>query len=279
MNNRAVKKCLSCGGEFSVKRSHAHKSFYCSKGCMATDYKKRMIGEKNPNFKNAGARVCVWCGETYNSYNKRRKFCSLDCSHKSQRKNKTSTKKDHKSKTKKREYFCKQCGDKTTKGRTYCVDCSPRGKTYNRLCKTCGKTYEALKSGNKYYCSMKCAGVGRRGKGNPNYKHGLKPISKMIRDCHKNRELIKHILKRDKYVCQKCGQIGHELHVDHIYPFNKIFKEFLNLNSNIKDKRQLFSLSLKYGPFWDEENMRVLCKKCNTTRPYKNISRNKVVEA
>ena len=44
-----------------------------------TAIKRDFVGDKNPNFKNAGEKICTYCGNKYHSYNKTRKYCSHDC--------------------------------------------------------------------------------------------------------------------------------------------------------------------------------------------------------
>jgi hypothetical protein len=46
---------------------------------MAAAYKVRLAGEANPNFRNAGLRKCVGCGDTFKSYFSTRKYCSRQC--------------------------------------------------------------------------------------------------------------------------------------------------------------------------------------------------------
>ena len=68
--------------------------------------------------------------------------------------------------------------------------------------------------------------------------------------------------------------MGGDLEVDHIYEFSNIFSTFIAeyeaLDIN-EDKYELFSLALKYPAFWNKENLRTLCRKCNRER------RNRVV--
>lgn len=73
------KPCIGCGEAIRLSRSKAVKVFYCSKSCMAQDYKKRLAGSANPNFRGAGDRVCVSCGHSYRSYDSARKYCSRSC--------------------------------------------------------------------------------------------------------------------------------------------------------------------------------------------------------
>lgn len=38
-----------------------------------------MRGANNPNFKNAGRKICEVCEKTFHHYNKARRFCSMAC--------------------------------------------------------------------------------------------------------------------------------------------------------------------------------------------------------
>lgn len=70
------------------------------------------------------------------------------------------------------------------------------------------------------------------------------------------------ILKRDKYTCVQCHQIGGNLHVDHKKKFSIIFNEFLK-STQETNKYKLFTKAMKYKDFWDKSNLQVLCRKCN----------------
>ena len=54
-------RCPTCSKDFWVKRSHADKTTYCSKDCMVTGYRSRLLGAGNPNFRNAAQKFCVQC--------------------------------------------------------------------------------------------------------------------------------------------------------------------------------------------------------------------------
>lgn len=77
-----ILNCLYCGKQIHVTPSLASKTKYCSKKCMGLDYKKRQVGKQNPNFRDAGHKKCLQCGEVYHSYIKTRKYCSQVCYHK-----------------------------------------------------------------------------------------------------------------------------------------------------------------------------------------------------
>ena len=50
---RICKKCVVCEKEIFIKPSHSEKSgTYCSHSCMANDYKERLKGANNPNWKD-----------------------------------------------------------------------------------------------------------------------------------------------------------------------------------------------------------------------------------
>jgi ribosomal protein L37E len=60
---------------------------------MAAAYRERMVGEGNGRFSAASFRVCVGCGQQYESYHKARKYCSHEC-YANQEMNKYAPKKD-----------------------------------------------------------------------------------------------------------------------------------------------------------------------------------------
>lgn len=74
-----VKLCAWCSEPYDVKPSHASGSTYCSKQCMGRHYRVRMTGPSNPNFRDAGRKVCETCGGEFRHYNKRRRFCNDQC--------------------------------------------------------------------------------------------------------------------------------------------------------------------------------------------------------
>jgi predicted nuclease of restriction endonuclease-like RecB superfamily len=46
---------------------------------MSEGYKARMKGDSNPNYSDAGHRICIACGHEYTSYQSVRKYCDQDC--------------------------------------------------------------------------------------------------------------------------------------------------------------------------------------------------------
>ena len=94
-------------------------------------------------------------------------------------------------------------------------------------------------------------------------------IAQLIRESRKNRNLVKRVLKRDKFTCQECKQHGGDLEVDHIVPFSQLLNAFLQQYAMLDTKmfaHELQSIALKHPPFWDTLNLRTLCRKCNWMR-------------
>jgi hypothetical protein len=71
-------KCRVCE-TIAPATVHQKRKTYCSKGCMASDYKVIFKGSLNPNYSNAGYHACLICNIKFKSYQKNRKFCSLKC--------------------------------------------------------------------------------------------------------------------------------------------------------------------------------------------------------
>ena len=60
----------------------------------------------------------------------------------------------------------------------------------------------------------------KKGVENHNWKGGITPENKKIRESQDYKQWRKHVFNRDRYTCQACGQIGGKLHVDHELPFS-----------------------------------------------------------
>lgn len=79
--NRVAKPCAMCGSLVERKAFLVAKSnrFFCCRKCKDQFQRRQYAGKDNPNYKNAGARICIGCGKTFKSYNKERKFCGTGC--------------------------------------------------------------------------------------------------------------------------------------------------------------------------------------------------------
>lgn len=163
-----------------------------------------------------------------------------------------------------KNWKCKTCPIFVIRRHKYCSSvCRKKVNEIIVYCQSCNNKIVRRPSevSPSNFCSQKCRYS--KPQFNANWKGGKKQLSSLIRECDKNKSLIKKILKRDKYTCQKCYQIGGQLEVDHIKKFSIIFDEFIKINKTEKNKYILFKIAQKHKPFWDEKNLQVLCKKCN----------------
>lgn len=87
-----------------------------------------------------------------------------------------------------------------------------------------------------------------------NWKGGITKINKLIRTHPKNINWIKTCMKRDKYTCQKCKQLGGELEVHHIVPVSLLIKK-----NKIITKEQIRTCK----ELWNLKNGITLCKLCH----------------
>lgn len=272
------KHCENCDCIYIT--SHPKTSKHCSRKCLSEVYKRTMLGSNNPNYKNSRRKTCLFCEKNYLSYNKERKFCSQSCSlkfrwlfnrksiiRKPKKKKKKPVPKIKITKTRpSKKWYCLECSTEVERRVKWC--CSSCRKQFHLIkiqCTHCKKDIlrykkQIIKDKN-FFCSKKCQVSNP--KFNPNWRGGKKTLSSLIRDCDKNKFLIKKILKRDRYTCKYCNQVGGQLEVDHIKKFSLIFDNFIKINKEEKDKYILLNLAQKHEPFWNEENLQVLCKKCN----------------
>lgn len=280
-----IKQCEVCKKEFQVKPSHYNKRKHCSRICMSETYEKIMSGENNPNFRDKGLKKCSLCRNDFYSYNTKRKYCSHLCASKSNRVNGNFIKTEKKCPScgvsfvslkkncdkcsgfrLKKQWRCIKCKKHVLRKRKFCSSkCRTVDKRKTIPCICCGilleRTLSEIRKSNNHFCSKICRY--KKPEYNPNWKNGIKPITSLIRDSNKNKNLIKFILKRDKFTCQRCKKIGGQLEVDHIKKFSLIFNEFFTGNIKKLDKYEVLKKALQYKPFWDKDNLQVLCKKCN----------------
>lgn len=71
--------CVVCCVLFRIKKSHSKRRKTCSKTCMSKYCQSRMIGQNNPNYKDAGRKTCKSCGKEFKSYSTPRLFCNNNC--------------------------------------------------------------------------------------------------------------------------------------------------------------------------------------------------------
>lgn len=117
---------------------------------MASDYKNRMGGEGNPNWKNV-FKICETCGNNFKTYQPTSKFCSQSCAGRSDKnieKLKSICHIPRQKKIKKKKYVKVKVQQKRGP--------KPRPLTPNRICEHCNKPYHSYNKTRKY-CSVKCS--------------------------------------------------------------------------------------------------------------------------
>lgn len=161
---RVVKVCPVCQAVFLVKASHADKSTYCSRPCMASAYQSRLRGQSNPHYTAADRRVCLHCATSYRSYHKTRRFCSLECARAAkfllgtERRQIRAAEKAAKADSARaraiaRSRLCLSCGGLSGKYH-WCMTCRLHGKHLKpprtSTCSTCSVT---VNRPNRKYCA------------------------------------------------------------------------------------------------------------------------------
>jgi hypothetical protein len=87
-----------------------------------------------------------------------------------------------------------------------------------------------------------------------NWKGGITPIAKQIRNCFKYRQWRSDVFTRDDFTCQKCNQRGGNLEAHHKKPFAKILTEY-----KIKTVEQ----AIICEELWNINNGETMCCKCH----------------
>lgn len=187
-----------------------------------------MIGENNPNFRNASIKTfnCSNCGKEFNrkTYGNI-KTCSKECL--LSKISKTHTGKIIFNKRPKThltydKIVCK-CGNKKDPKAETCINCFQiKKKRHNKNCVVCNIEFEP-KTNRSKTCSKKCLikhfQLTSKWDRNPNWKGGVCSLNQVERRSNKFKEWRLSVFERDKYTCQDCGKLGGTLHAHHILPF------------------------------------------------------------
>lgn len=223
------KHCKFCGGEFRVKPSHYNRSTYCSRQCMAADYKTRLQGVNNPHYSAASKRICTVCGKEYQSYNKTRKYCSWHCAGLSDANIEKlriicHIPKQHRQRIG-RNCKCKACGQQffSIQRRNYCIRCATYGTKSNRVCVICGQQFKS--SAPQKTCSVKCHSVLKselqRGEKSHRWQGGKTLATSIFRGSLEYKNWRSAVFQRDDYTCQLCHDRGGKLSAHHIRLFSQ----------------------------------------------------------
>ena len=148
------------------------------------------------------------------------------------------------------------------------------GKNYafHESCQVCGYSYVSQKGKLGLFCSPCCSNKGEnnarygvRGKDSPlfgmkfphrsgidnsNWKGGITPESKLIRNSNDYVEWYKAVFLRDCFICQMCGRQGGNLNAHHMESFNSNKKMRTLISNGItlcEDCHKKFHHQFGYG--------------------------------
>jgi len=123
-------KCMNCNKIFMKYKSQKPK--FCCRSCQS-EYQKKMVGEKNPNWKGGSIYklTCKKCGKVFHG-KKDRIYCSLSCKSKDQDKS-----------------HLKRINKKGNKNPNW------KGNIMNKICPNCYEEFRSKRITQKY-CSKKC---------------------------------------------------------------------------------------------------------------------------
>lgn len=208
-SRRNPAKCPVCGQEFTPNR--ARNQIYCSTECYlsTTGYPK----------------ACEQCGNKFTAKRPSTKYCSVECSAKTQRNRITIA--------------CEQCGKKfrvpkSQKHRRFCSEeCFQASLRITLICEKCKKPFDVPKSKKKRrFCSRKCFDEYRN---TPAWKEQVRaqitysPNAQNYRGANWDEQREK-ALKRDGNRCMVCGTKKRVLHVHHIIPFHDFDGDWIAAN-------------------------------------------------
>jgi hypothetical protein len=274
----AKKQCEVCGIMFPCKPSHQPTRRCCSRACQTINARIIFQGERNPNWRGGFKRDCVVCGKPITSipcFAKTKKYCSRACQGTGCRGTQIGEKSPrwkggakasqqrYRAKQPKRprrvsRRKCKICGKgPIRKGRTMHPGCrpSPRFGQWLMTCIDCGITKRVHAKLTQTRCKP-CQVKRVFGADNPNWKGGITPTHRKIRNSPEYAAWRIAVFTRDNYTCVFCGQKGGKLNADHIKSFAKHPDLRLELT-----------------------NGRTLCVPCHkTTETYLAKGRRKIVE-
>jgi hypothetical protein len=223
-----MKTCMNCGKEYEPKIKDTERSKFCDRKCQC-QYRKK-------HYRIMQAFICKYCGKEFNPKGYDRvTYCSRECAYK-----------DHEAKPKEPKPIiisqCVICGKEFQGKGKYCSDECRRTKGRNdyyakykvtvrdtneyieKKCALCGIVFRTnYRASMRRFCSDKC--MDRYFK--EEYKATRK---KQMKVAFVKQVYFEKIYKRDKGICQICGQlVKHDKEpsdimaatIDHITPLSR----------------------------------------------------------
>ena len=114
------------------------------------------------------------------------------------------------------------------------------------------------------------------GASNWNWKSGIAPLEKKIRQSLEYKQWRNEVFKRDRFTCVECGLVGGVLRAHHIKLFSVLLQESRDMFSSLA----LYDAAILYKPLWDVNNGVTYCDECHKKlhKQLHLISRNDGVE-
>jgi len=231
--SKLKRKCEICGKEFTCFPSIVKigRGKYCSNPCRHKARSNQLSGEGS-NFWAGGKveRDCLHCSTKFYASKSRTaaKFCSFDCANKG-KVGSLSGDKNGSWNGGPVSLTCKVCLKEFSASKSLSKNgakfCSRKCKSESQVkekivqkCDTCGCSFDRYPSdvercedrGYKgRYCGRKCSGDAlterQAGEGNPQWRGGVTPENKRVRDSKETMAWRTSVFQRDHYACQHCG--------------------------------------------------------------------------
>ncbi len=113
--------------------------------------------------------------------------------------------------------------------------------------------------------------IGLKKENSSNWKGGITPLHRKIRNCTKYKKWRKSVFDRDNYTCQICNKKGSgNLNADHYpIPFSTILRDFIAKVGVVLS----YDSYEECNNFWDVSNGRTLCELCHQSIVHNAVNR------
>jgi hypothetical protein len=275
-DGRHEKQCEICGRAFAVKKSRLAVARFCSQQCGgAWHATTRLAILHAARGHGPTEKACAICGSPVVRYGSKvpsEICCSRACLGKlnarrfsgsgsarwmggaaaAKARRKTATPKAPTPGVGKLRP-CKKCSAPTMeRHRVHCAACIAKRARIVVPCVSCGRgrVFSGISRAPNPQCKN-CHWASVSGPNNPNWQGGKSTEGQRIRRSPEYKQWRRAVFERDNFRCVFCGQLGGELHADHIKPF----AHFPELRTELS-------------------NGRTLCRTCHEATPtYLNRSR------